>query len=101
MAPDVTAFVGPWGITYAANLTPDSASGIGAWAEENFVQALRKGKHMGLDNERPIMPPMPWELIGRMTDDDLKAVYSYLRSLPPVKNVVSAPIPPHQVMPKQ
>jgi hypothetical protein len=94
MGPDITSFVGPWGLSFAANLTPDSATGIGAWSEENFIQALRKGKHLGMDNGRPIMPPMPWELIGKMTDEDLKAVFAFFKSLPPVNNLVPAPTPP-------
>lgn len=97
MAPDLTSFVGPWGMSYAANLTPDSTTGLGGWTEENFRQALRKGKHMGMDNGRPIMPPMPWEVIGRMTDEDISAVFAYLRSIPPVNNKVPPPVPPDQV----
>lgn len=97
MGPDITAFVGPWGISYAANLTPDSATGIGAWREEEFIKALRTGKHLGQENGRPIMPPMPWQYIGKMTDEDLKAIYTYLRTLPPVSNRVPAPVPPGQV----
>jgi mono/diheme cytochrome c family protein len=94
MTSDITAYVGPWGTSYAANLTPDSATGIGAWTEENFKKALRTGKHMGQDNGRPIMPPMPWPFIGKMTDEDLSAVFAYLKSLPPVNNRVPAPEPP-------
>jgi mono/diheme cytochrome c family protein len=94
MAPDITAFVGPWGISYAANLTPDSATGTGAWTEENFKKALRTGKHLGQENGRPIMPPMPWQFISKMTDEDLSAVFAYLRSLPPVNNRVPDPVPP-------
>ncbi len=94
MAGDITAFVGPWGISYAANLTPDSATGIGTWTEETFKKALRTGKHLGQDNGRPIMPPMPWMFIGKMTDEDLSAVFAYLRSLPPINNRVPAPVPP-------
>jgi mono/diheme cytochrome c family protein len=81
-----TAFSGPWGISYAANLTPDRITGIGIWNEEVFVKTLRTGRHWGV--ARPILPPMPWENIGRLTDDDLKAVYSYLRSIKPVHNQV-------------
>ena len=77
------------------NLTPDSTTGIGTWTEDQFIQTLRKGKHMGMDNGRPLMPPMPWELIGRMTDDDLRSIYAFLRTLPPIKNVVQAPTPPN------
>lgn len=93
-AGDVTAAVGPWGISYAANLTPDSATGTGSWTEANFVKALRTGKHLGQEGGRPIMPPMPWQMVGQMTDEDLKAVYTYLQSLPPVKNRVPAPVSP-------
>jgi mono/diheme cytochrome c family protein len=97
MAPDVTAFVGPWGISYSANLTSDSATGIGAWSETTFMQTLRTGKHLGAPNGRPILPPMPWYDIAKMTDDDLKAVYAYLQSLPPISNKVPAPVAPQDV----
>lgn len=97
MSPDITAFAGPWGISYAANLTPDSATGIGAWTEEQFIKALRTGKHLGIENGRPILPPMPWQFIGKMTDEDLSAVYTYLKSIPPVSNRVPAPTPPNEV----
>jgi len=90
MTGDLTAFVGPWGLSYTANLTPDSASGIGAWTETQFINTIRNGKHLG--DGRPIMPPMPWEFIGQMNDDDLKAIYAFLRSTPPIKNVVHAPL---------
>lgn len=98
MAPDITSFVGPWGISYAANLTPDSATGIGAWTEDVFIKALRTGKHLGQENGRPIMPPMPWDFIGKMTDEDLSAVYAYLRSLPAITNRVPAPVPPNEAV---
>src|ERR1044071_6170037 len=91
---DLTAWLGPWGISYTANLTPDSATGIGAWTEENFMNALRKGKHLGMDGGRMILPPMPWQFIGQMTDDDLKAVFAYLKSLPAISNQVPAPVAP-------
>ena len=64
------------------------------WKEENFINALRKGKHMGIDEGRPIIPPMPWPTIGQMSDDDLKAVFAYLKSLPAVENMVPAPLSP-------
>ena len=83
---ELTAWSGPWGVTYARNLTPDENTGIGSWSEETFVQALRTGRHMG--HGRPIQPPMPWEVYRRLPDDDLKAIYAYLRSIPPVHNRV-------------
>jgi hypothetical protein len=97
MNPEITAFAGPWGISYAANLTSDSATGIGAWSEETFMKTLRTGKHLGMENGRPILPPMPWEFIRQMTDEDLKAVYAYLQSLPPVNNKVPQPVAPPDV----
>lgn len=96
LAGDATAAVGPWGISYAANLTPDSTTGIGAWSEETFVKTLRTGKHLGQEGGRPILPPMPVEAVGKMTDEDLKAVYTFLQSLPAVKNQVPAPTPPDE-----
>ncbi len=96
MAPDVTAFVGPWGISYAANLTPDSATGMGGWTKENFVGAMRTGQHMGLKGGRPIMPPMPWFNLAKLSDDDLSAIYAYLRSIPAITNKVKDPIVPDE-----
>jgi hypothetical protein len=94
MNPEITAFAGPWGVSYAANLTPDSATGTGAWSEETFIKTLRTGKHLGLENGRPILPPMPWNFVGQMTDEDLKAVYAYLRSIPAIGNRVPQPVAP-------
>jgi len=76
-------------MTYAANLTPDDQTGIGLWTEDVFIQAMRTGKHMGAG--RPILPPMPWQNLNTLPDDDLKAIFAYLKSLPPVKNPVPAP----------
>lgn len=90
-----TSFSGPWGVSFAANLTPDPATGL-VMDESMFKQALRTGKHMG--GGRPILPPMPWVGYGQMTDDDLHAVYSYLRSIPPIANEVPQPLPPAEPM---
>lgn len=79
-----TAFSGPWGVSYAINLTPHELSGIGIWTEDMFVRAIRLGKHWG--QSRPIMPPMPWQVYRNMTDEDLHAVWSYLRTIPPIEN---------------
>jgi mono/diheme cytochrome c family protein len=88
----MTAWAGPWGVSYTANLTPDEATGIGAWSEDNFIKAMRTGKHLG--GGRPILPPMPWEWVGKMSDEDLKAVFAYLKSIKPIKNQVPEPLPP-------
>lgn len=83
---DLTAWAGPWGISFAANLTPDQNTGLGIWTEDMFIRALRTGKHMG--QSRPILPPMPWHVFKNMTDDDLKAIWAFLKTLPPVTNHV-------------
>ena len=89
---DLTTAVGLWGQSYAANLTSD-ATGIGNWKEEQFIKAIREGKYKGLDNTRPLLPPMPWFAYKHLTDDDLKSIFAYLKSTKPVKNVVPAPKP--------
>jgi hypothetical protein len=86
-----TAFAGPWGVSYAANLTPAN-HGLGAWDEAIFINAIRTGRHWG--QSRPILPPMPWPWFARMTDDDLKAIFAYLRTIPPIENDVPEPLPP-------
>ena len=88
----MTAFTGPWGVSFTANLTPDKETGLGNWTEDMFLMALRTGRHEG--KGRPILPPMPFKYVGSLTDEDLKAVFAYLRSLPPVRNRVPAPIDP-------
>ena len=88
-----TAWTGPWGVTYAANLTSDS-TGIGMWTEAQFVKALKEKKWMGLDNTRPLMPPMSMMPVKNMTDDELKAIYAYLRTIKPIKNHSVQPTPP-------
>jgi hypothetical protein len=91
---DLTAWVGPWGVSFPANLTPDTATGTGAWTEELFIRIIRSGFHMGVEGGRPILPPMPWQNFAQMTDEDLKAVFAFLKSLPPINNKVPEPLPP-------
>ena len=90
--PTMTSFSGPWGVSFAANLTPDQNTGLGIWTEEMFVKAIRTGRHFGVS--RPILPPMPWPAFRNMTDEDLRSVFAYLRSIPPITNHVPDPIPP-------
>lgn len=91
-----TATVGPWGVSYAANLTSDS-TGIGAWTEEQFMRAMREGRYKGLEGGRMLLPPMPWQNFKNLSDGDLKAIFAFLKSTPPVENVVPAPVPPDQL----
>jgi hypothetical protein len=94
---DFTTFKLPFGTVYTANLTPDKETGLGNWTEEMFVNAIRKGLHMGAEG-RPILPPMPWRDLRNLTDDDLKAVFAFLRTIPAVHNPVSDPKVPKPVM---
>ena len=89
---DLTAWVGPWGISFAANLTPDKTTGMGGWTADQFIKTIRNGKHLGVG--RPILPPMPWQGYAALGDAELKAVFAYLRSVKPIQNQVPAPIPP-------
>ena len=89
----LTAWGGPWGISYAANLTSDP-SGIGGWDESNFITALREGKSKGVKSARTLLPPMPWQMFRNMTDGELKAIFAYLKSTKPVKNIVPNPQSP-------
>ena len=90
--PHMTAWAGPWGISFAMNLTPDDETGMGVWTEDLFRNAIRNGKHMGVG--RPILPPMPWQAYSVLTDEEIHSIFLYLKSLPPVKNAVPAPVPP-------
>ena len=90
----LTAWAGPWGVSFASNLTPDKETGIAEWTEEMFIQMSRTGKHQGQVNGRDILPPMPWFNLKELTDADLKAIWAYLKSIPPIKNQVPFPVPP-------
>lgn len=82
-----TAVAGPWGVSFAANLTPDP-TGIGDWSLANFKKALKEGKYKGIDGSRPLLPPMPWQNFANLSDEDIEAIFAYLRSIKPVNNLV-------------
>ncbi len=91
-AATMTAWSGPWGVSFTRNLTADKETGLGDWTEQNFIETIRTGKRMG--KGRDLLPPMPWVAYRNLSDNDLKSVFAYLRSLPVVKNKVPEPIPP-------
>lgn len=93
-----TAWAGPWGVSFTANLTPDPETGLGKWTADTFVAAIRSGRHEG--QGRPILPPMPWTMYRNATDEDLKAVFAYLQTITPIKNRVPQPIEPAEVAQK-
>lgn len=82
---------GPWGTTYARNLTPDPETGLGRYKAEEIVAAIKGGKRL---DGTPMLPPMPWQNYAGMTDDDLNAIAAYLLSLPPVKHAVPDRVAP-------
>lgn len=86
---DLTSAAGPWGVSFSANLSSDG-SGVGNWTEAQFFKAVREGKSKGLDGNRGLLPPMPWQNLSKMTDNDLKAIFAFLKSTKPVNNVVPA-----------
>jgi len=86
-ANDLTSAVGPWGQSYAANISSD-ATGIGNWTEEQFFIAIREGKSKGIRENRPLLPPMPWFVYRNMSDLDLRAIFAFLKSTRPVENRV-------------
>ena len=88
---DLTLAVGPWGVSFSGNLTSDQ-TGIGNWTEENFKRALKEGKYKGLPGSRMLLPPMPWQNFLSISDDDVKAIYAFLKSTKPVSNVVPFPL---------
>jgi len=90
---DLTAWLGPWGVSFAANLTADE-TGTGNWKEEQFMNAIRKGYSKGLPGLRPLLDPMPWKIYRNMTDPELKAIFAYLKTTKPIHNIVPQPIPP-------
>ena len=92
---DLTAAAGPWGVSFAANLTSDQ-TGIGNWTEENFRRALKEGKYKGLAGFRMLLPPMPWANFAVISDEDIKSIFQYLKSTKAVNNVVPLPISPEQ-----
>jgi len=89
---DLTTWAGPWGVSFTRNLTPDVATGLGSWTEEIFIKAIRTGKDMG--EGRDILPPMPWQFYAKLSDEELKTIFAYLKSLPPIENAVPDPISP-------
>jgi Cytochrome c len=88
----LTAWSGPWGTSFTANLTPDADTGLGKWTPEQFIEAIRSRRHLG--RGRPLLPPMPAEFYANLDDQDLRAIFAYLRSIPSISNRVPEPLPP-------
>ncbi len=91
---DLTAWVGPWGVSFSSNLTPDKETGIGNWTFDTFKDVMRTG--MLHDGSRSLLPPMP-TAFSALSDEDLKAMFDYFMSLKPIANPVQQPIPPQKL----
>ncbi|HEA29055.1 MAG TPA: hypothetical protein ENH91_03520 [Leeuwenhoekiella sp.] len=89
----LTATVGPWGTSFAANITPDE-TGIGSWTNEQFLLAMKEGQWKGLKGSRKLLTPMPWQNFAKLSDEDVLAMFAYLKTLKPVKNAVPQALPP-------
>jgi len=84
-------WTGPWGTTYPRNLTPDVATGIGSWTEDQIITAVREGRR---PDGSPLLPPMPWPMYAHLTDEDAHALAAYLKSIPPVVHEMPKQQPP-------
>jgi hypothetical protein len=87
-----TAFAGPWGVSFTANLTPDKETGLGTWTYDMFIQTMKTGRHQG--KGRPVKPPMPVQIIAAADEESTRAIWAYLQSLKPIHNRVPDVIDP-------
>lgn len=85
-----TSFTGPWGTSFTKNLTPDKETGLGDWTVEEFIATMKTGRERG--KGRPVLPPMPVQNLRALSDTDIRALFAYLQSLPPVSNRTPQPI---------
>jgi mono/diheme cytochrome c family protein len=88
-----TAWAGPWGVSFTANLTPDKETGLGNWSVADIVKAIRTGVR---PDGRGLVPIMPWPAYAKLTQSDAEAIAAYLKSLPAVRNQVPGPFGPSQ-----
>jgi hypothetical protein len=87
-----TAWNGPWGTSFTANLTPDKETGLGDWTVDQFIATMKTGKDRG--KGRPVLPPMPVQNLANLSDEDIRALFAYLQTIKPIKNRVPQPIDP-------
>lgn len=79
------------GVFHGPNLTPDRATGLGAWTDAQVVAAITQGKR---PDGRELAPIMPWRALANLTPQDANAIVAYLRTLPAVSNKVPGPFGP-------
>ena len=81
------AFKTRFGTLYSSNITPDRETGIGAWSPDDFLRAVHKGVRPGGAH---LYPAFPYAAYTYLADDDVQAIWAYLRSLPAVRNPIPA-----------
>ncbi len=91
-AATMTAWSGPWGVSYTMNLTPDKETGLGDWTLEQFIATMKTGRDRG--KGRALLPPMPYFNLAKLSDEDIASLFAYLQSLPPMRNRVPQPVDP-------
>jgi len=92
---DGTVWVGRWGVSFAANITPDPETGIGGWTEKRFIETFRGTDHIG-EGSTTVRSPMPMDAYSQLSDEELRSIYLYLQVIKPIKNKVPDPIRPGQ-----
>jgi len=93
---DATIWVGRWGVSFAPNLTPDPETGLGNWKEEDFLQIFRGNKHFSEGSQ--VTSPMPVNVYSQLSYFELKSIFIYLQTIPPVRNEVPARITPENAL---
>ena len=86
-------WTGPWGTSYARNLTPDMETGIGAYSEDDIIKTMQTGIR---PDGSHLNPPMPWPLYAHLTPKDVRSIAKYLKSIPPVTHRAPSVVPPGQ-----
>jgi hypothetical protein len=89
---DGTVWVGRWGVSFAANITPDPETGLGAWTEEQFIETFRGTDHIG--GGSTIRSSMPMQAYSQLSNEELRSIYLYLQVIKPIKNKVPDPVRP-------
>lgn len=83
----------PEGTVVSANITPDLETGIGSWTEDGFVSRFRQYSDYAISGAPKVTAEsftlMPWLAYSQMTDEDLRAIYRYLRTIRPITNKVN------------
>lgn len=82
------------GVVVGSNLTPDKATGLGNWTDDQVADAITRGER---PDGRMLSPIMPWQDFSNLTRADALAIAAYLRTLPPVVHKVPGPFGPTQV----